>query len=94
MKFDLRIKDLELRSCDVNLVSFKEHTRAEIVKWKIDNKGDEFCFTVASWDVNDEGFELKMCCDRFLDVDKDIFWILAVEGQRLLTIFFKENGEF
>lgn len=33
MKFNLRIEDLEVRSCGKHLLSHGEHNRAEIVKW-------------------------------------------------------------
>ena len=33
MKFNLRIEDLEVRSCNINLLSDGEHNRAEIVEW-------------------------------------------------------------
>ena len=55
----------------------------EIVCWvkKIDNS--EFCYTLAYWDEDSEGWDLKFVGDRPFDydnVDPKLFWELARMG--------------
>jgi len=87
MKFNLRIEDLELRSCSHTLMQDKEHTTAEIVKWETaeyDKK--EFCLTVCYWfePVENENYDLLFIGDRFLKENKDNLWSLIIHGQQIL----------
>jgi len=47
MELNVRIGDLELRSCNETLTSFGEHTTFEIVLWN--NHSNVNCHTVAYW---------------------------------------------
>lgn len=84
-KFNFRVGDLELRSCGKHLLSDGEHNRAEIIKWdkySIDRK--EYCWTVAYWDVGEEGYNLQFVGGRPFDVDGELFMKLAKQGQQML----------
>ncbi len=90
MKFNIRIEDIELRSCSINLLSDGEHDRAEIVKWSkgIDKK--EYCCTVAYWNLEEtEDYSLQFVGDRPFNVDSLMFMKIAKHGQRILDD--KEN---
>tara|TARA_R110000803_G_scaffold11686_8_gene34748 strand:- start:146 stop:589 length:444 start_codon:yes stop_codon:yes gene_type:complete len=84
MKFNLRIEDLELRSCTINLLSDGEHDRAEIVKWSKKTNKKGLCFTVAYWNKNEEGHNLQFVGNRPFAVDSAVFNKLAKYGQRIL----------
>ncbi len=77
MKFNIRVKDLELRSCP-------GHCKAEIVKWANDTDGKEYCWTVAYWEKSKEGYNLRFVGDRPFEVNGRLFMKLAKQGQRLL----------
>lgn len=79
MFLKMKINDLELRSCDENLTSIKEHSTCEIVKWEKSS-----CYTVAFWKENNECFDLKFVGNRPFSEDKDNFWKLAKIGQDFL----------
>lgn len=85
MKFSLRIEDLEVRSCNENLLLDRIHDRAEIVKWE-SLKDVEYCGTVAYWERVKGGYELRFINDRPFNVDPVIFMGLAKQGQRMLTL--------
>ena len=77
--------DLELRSCNDMLTSSGKHTRAEIVQWKIDDSGEEYCFTVASWKKTKDSFDLVFVGNRPFKVNTKDFMELAKQGQYHLT---------
>ena len=84
-KFNFRVEDMEVRSCGEHLLLEGEHNRAEIIKWQKDVKDKkEFCYTVAYWKKTKEGYDLLFVGERPFKVDKDIFWQLAEQGQKLL----------
>jgi hypothetical protein len=45
-KVNIRLENLELRSCDKHLISSEKHTTFEIVCW---NSFKNYCFTIAYW---------------------------------------------
>ena len=81
--FSYRIRDLELRSCNLRrLDDFHDAAEAEIVKWE--GLGEEGgCFTLAYWVLDKEGFYLKFVGNRPFDesIDGRNFWHLAKVGQ-------------
>lgn len=85
MKFNFKLKNLELRTCDKNLVGDTEHTTAEIIQWEIRGDEDKFCFVVAYWIKSREGYDLQFVGQRPFDTDRDIFWKLAKVGQTFLN---------
>lgn len=88
MEFHFTNGDLELRSTNDNLVGSKKHTTAEIVQWDKDkNSDDRYCWTVAHWRKDSEGFYLVFVGSRpFAEkLDRDSFWELARKGDRILN---------
>ena len=84
MKFNLKIEDLELRSCTINLTSDGVHDRAEIVKWSKGTDKKEYCCTVAYWNLDEEDYSLRFVGNRPFAVDSVVFMKLAKYGQRIL----------
>jgi hypothetical protein len=85
MKFNLRIEDLEVRSCNINLLSDGEHNRAEIVEWsKGTGKTQSHSCTLAYWNLDEEGYDLQFVGGRPFDTDTGIFMKLAKHGQQIL----------
>lgn len=83
-KFNFRVEDLEVRSCNEHLLSKGEHNRAEIVKWAKDTGGKEYYWTVAYWNEHKEGYDLQFVSGLPFDVDGKLFMKLAKQGQRML----------
>jgi hypothetical protein len=88
MKFNFRIDDLEVRSCNTHLLSDGEHNRAEIVKWNNGTDEKEHCFTLAYWNKGKEGYDLKFVGSRPFDVNGELFMKLAKQGQQMLDEVF------
>ena len=60
MNFDMRINDMELRSCGKHLLRENiKHNTAEIVKWE-----DDYCYTVAYWIKSKDGYSLHFVSER------------------------------
>jgi hypothetical protein len=61
MNFNFRIKDLEVHSCNDSLLTHLDnHTTACIVKWEKDKENKDYCFVIANWVKQKEGYELKL----------------------------------
>lgn len=94
VKFRLKISNLELRSCNDNLLDGPEHTTAEIVQWSEDGKN---CWTIASWRQCREGYyDLHFSGIRPFGaaVNTEIFMMLAKYGQDFLGRHYqKDTGE-
>ena len=89
MKFNFRVKDLEVRSCGKHLFSDGEHNTAEIVKWVNDEK--PYCLTIAYWERGEYGYDLQFVGDRQFDVDNKLFMRLAKFGQQKLDIKYNKT---
>ena len=80
-----KIGDLEFRwneNCDRN---------AEIVRWQDSETLGKFCYTLAWWVKDNEGYDLHFIGSRPLndEVDKDCFWELVIYGQKICDAKFK-----
>ena len=88
MKFNFRIGNIELRSCDEHLTNDNEHTRAEIVWWNKD-----YCYTLAYYQINTEdGYSnLSFVANRPFDdkVDPNVFMALAKLGGNILDLWYE-----
>ncbi len=82
-KFNVRIDNMELMSCDESLTSDGEHTTAVIVSWCMSEERPS-CYTLAYWVKYGEGLELKFIGDHPFREDRNTFWALAKYGQQLL----------
>jgi len=89
MKFNCKIDELELRSCNEYLTLSGVHDGAEIVKW--DSDGKAYCYTLAYWKRGEEGYDLLFVGNRPFEVNQKDFWFLANQGQKLLTEYFTEG---
>jgi len=81
--FSHRIGDLEVRTCNLNLMQKGTHKTAEIVKWhKYDHKEEETCHTIASWKkYSDNEFEMHFTGKRPFYENPEEFFELARIGQ-------------
>lgn len=93
-KVNCRVDDLEFRSTE----GFsKGDIYYEIVRWKKDKSpnvepGKEFCYSLAIWERDKEGFYLRFVGDRPFEVADD-FMKLAATGQAFLDMIFKLQEE-
>ena len=86
-RFSVRIKNVEVRSCNDNLMSYEPHTTAEIIKWD-----DRTCFTIASWRRDSCGYYLRFVGSRpFSSCGGVVFWLLGTIGQEHLDKHFEEG---
>ena len=93
MRFDIRIGDLEVRSCNQSLCGRDPHETAEIVQWWERHNDRPWCWVLAYWVRGKEGYDLKFVGDRAFepDVDRKVFWKLAKKGQRRLGKHFAKE---
>ena len=86
----IKIKDLEFRK--TKTLHETPQIYWEIVKWgktKIDGEEKDYCFTLASWDKDGEGWSLRFIGSRPFELDgMGIFWELATFGQKYLNALF------
>ena len=83
-RFNMRIGDLEVRTCNKSLIGSGQHTTAEIIRW---HEGKDTCHTLAYWVKDDDGFYLKYVGSRPLKDDRcdpDTWWRLTKAGQDYL----------
>lgn len=62
-----RIGDLELRRTE-NVKTNKHYL--EVVEWMKDEKKEDYCYTILTFEEHDEGFFIESVLDRIL-VDKE-----------------------
>ena len=87
VKVNIKIDDLELRSCDTHDV---EHKTMEIVKWFESGS----CYTVAYWlNPKDDTPSLKFVGDRPLKRDKNSLYSLIEIGYRIFNEGLFDNEE-
>lgn len=95
MNFSIRIDNLEVRSCGEHLLQKNPHNTAEILRWEFheNDPGVEFCYVLAYWVKNKEGYDLSFVNDRPFDKDipDDTFMFLAGEGQKILNTEFAKG---
>lgn len=78
MIVNIRINELELRSCSNDGDVIHVHTTLEIIEWQ----SVGHCYVVAYWVSNsDDEPDLKFVGDRPFKCDRDDFWALAELGQ-------------
>ena len=85
-KANMRIGNIEFRTVADGLLDNGKHTTGEILQ-----HGDSFCWTVAYWEKNNDGFHLRFVGSRPFEnsVNKKDFFALAEFGQNYLS----ESGE-
>lgn len=97
MKTIKRVENLELRLTKAFAEGWPSYY--EIVCWQDydpehlpeNATSKEYCYTLASWEKDSEGWDLKFVGNRVFDenkVDRHLFWELAKYGDRIA------NAEF
>lgn len=93
MLFVFSINSLELRSCDVHLLSGSdvEHTTAKIIK-----EASHGNYTIAYWEMGKEGFDLRFVGNRPFneEIEQTEFWRIAELGQNILDAYFPIGRPF
>tara|TARA_R110000787_G_scaffold252616_1_gene358090 strand:- start:321 stop:596 length:276 start_codon:yes stop_codon:yes gene_type:complete len=84
MRFNFRINDVELRSTGKHLLNNDSHSTAEIVKWSKKQDGEDYCWVVAYWIKDREGFDLQFVGSRPFDIKAKTFMKVAKQGQQML----------
>jgi hypothetical protein len=70
-RFNYRIGDLEVRSCNGALLADGLHVRAAIFQFSKDSSGREYCWVVAAWNESEEGFSLAFIGERPLNLGEN-----------------------
>lgn len=62
----------------------------EIIRWVNSEVQGKYCYTLAMWEKDSEGYDLKFLGPRPLapEVDKDVFWELVKYGQKICDAVF------
>jgi len=76
----MRFRDIEFRWRNCN-------NKYELVKWYKDFNQKEFCYVVALFDKNKEGYDMRTIGDRFFE-DKDA-WVVGKYGLEFLNAIFE-----
>lgn len=70
----------------------------ELVKWETDTRGKPYCFTLAYWHRDDEGWELRFVGNRPLkyiaEIDVSPIWKQLYLAQEMLQDAFTRNEEW
>lgn len=99
--YNFKYKDYELRACPKGLAKFfsedeEANETIELVKWRFDNK-EPYCFVIAYWTKDDEGYSLQFVGDRFirniLEEDVSILWKAISSAQRVLDDWYVLSDE-
>ncbi len=73
--FSWKYKDFEIRT--THTYGKIQEPYVELVKWE-DYNGRRTCFTLAYWDVSEDGAELRFVCDRpfeyLAEIDVSVIW--------------------
>ena len=98
--YNFKYKDYELRACPKGLAKFNDedalNETIELVKWRFNDK-DPYCFTIAYWKKNDEGYNLHFVGERFvkyiLSEDVSILWKALASAQSFLDSWYAMSDE-
>lgn len=83
-RFNMRIGDLEARSCNDNLTLDGEHTTIDIIRWQ-----DSMCWSIAYFRRDKDGiYDMVAIPERLVDFDWKVFSMLVTTA----SIYLKENG--
>ena len=100
LNFKWRYKDYELRACPITLARLNENDEnetIELVKWVKHEDGKEYCFSLAYWERNKEGYDLNSVGSRIFEYieDEDIeeVWKQLKVAQKILDIFYDSCKE-
>jgi hypothetical protein len=94
LEFSWKYKYYELRACPKRLVRFHDEPNETInlVKWSTHNDSTPYCYSLAYWKKNSEGYELQFVGDRpfknILPEDVEIVWKALKVAQKVLDGWF------
>lgn len=95
-----KYKDYELRACPKHLARFspeEKNTTIDFVKWNTDSTGRKYCFSLAYFVRDSEGYDLRFVGSRpfeyIADEDVKIVWSALKHAQEILNEFFHEEVE-
>lgn len=98
LEFNRKIGNIELRACPASLARLRDddpNVTIDIVMWHKDSKGKPYCFSIAYWRREDEGYKLKFVGARpFLYVDDSRvpeLWEAMQEAQVVLDAWFDDT---
>ena len=95
LNFNWKYKDYELRACPKRLVKFEDDEQNEtidLIKWQTHKEdGKRYCFSLAYWKRDKEGFDLALVGTRvFEEIEEDdleIVWEQLHTAQLVLDRF-------
>lgn len=84
------VDEYELHSCDQHLISEGEHVTLSIVVWDKGENEKPYCYSIAYWVRDKEGYYLQFVGGRPFNEDMDVtkFWPLLEIGQKILDAYF------
>lgn len=98
LDFSFKYKDYEIRACPIHLARFSPEEKNEtvdFVKWEIDSTGRKYCFSLAYFERNSEGYHLHFVGSRMFEYiaseDVKVLWRALEQAQEILDKFFKEE---
>lgn len=98
--YNFKYKDYELRARPNGLAKFNDedapNETIELVKWCFNDK-DPYCFTIAYWKEEGEGYNLHFIGERFikyiLSEDVSILWKALASAQSFLDSWYAMSEE-
>ena len=98
--YNFKYKDYELRACPKGLAKSDDgnepNETIELVKWRFNDK-DPYCFTIAYWKKDDEGYNFHFVGERFvkyiLSEDLPILWKAITSAQSFLDSWYAMSDE-
>lgn len=98
LEFFFKYKDYELRACPKHLARFSPDEKNEtidFVKWATNENGRKYCFSLAHFVRDSEGYYLKFVGSRMFEYvpaeDVEILWSALKYAQEILDKFFIEE---
>jgi len=91
LNYHYRIGNIEARSCDVHLTTWRPATTIELVQWAEGEK--PHCWAIAWFIREKEGYKMVFCGDRPFDlaINRMDFMTIAESAQRVLDRFCEED---
>ena len=96
LNFNWKYKEYELRACPKQLARLSDDSKNEtidLIKWNTHDDGKRYCFSLAYWTRDKEGFDLTLVGERIFDYieedDLEIIWEQLHTAQIVLDSFWK-----
>ena len=95
LEFSWKHKNYELRACPTQLAWFDENepnATIDLVKWDVNSYGEKYCYSLAYWRRDSEGYYLHFVGNRpfpYIDTeDITIVWKALKIAQKVLDAWF------